>query len=159
MLGTPNTNYSNNRNFQYYKAIQHQLIHWMQIVLNAESYTTYGVFNKIQNILTKEDIQFLNKSLNTNNIENNAKYMLEEMQFQAWCANAIQVFQFFNLNLQKFKSIIQNKNSFKSNILKMNEQIRQLYIFAEICYLASLNNPADDRYWYLIQAIKQNKLK
>jgi hypothetical protein len=29
-------------------------------------------------------------------------------------------------------------------------------MFAQICYIASKNNPADDRYWYLIEAIKEN---
>ena len=32
-----------------------------------------------------------------------------------------------------------------------------MFLFSEICYLASLNNPSDDRYWYLLEALKENK--
>jgi len=32
-----------------------------------------------------------------------------------------------------------------------------MYIFGEVCYLSSLNDNKDDRYWYLIEVLKENK--
>lgn len=148
--------------FEIYKAIQHQLIHWMQVVLNID-FSTYGIFNNFNNSLTIDDKKFLNSCLNYNEnddttyIENSIQYVLNSIEFQAWCANSVENFEYLNLNLQQFETTIKNKNIFKSQFLTTtNQYYRELLMFTQICYLASLNNPSDDRYWYLIECIKQN---
>lgn len=34
--------------------------------------------------------------------------------------------------------------------------IVELLLFAELCYLSSLNDKSDKRFWHLIEAIKEN---
>lgn len=130
----------------------------MQAVLNIDV-STYGIFNNFNTSLTLNDKKILNSCLNYNEnddaiyIENSIQYVLNSIEFQAWCVNSDENFEY--LNLQQFKSIIKNKNIFKSQFLTTtNQYYLELLMFTQIYYLASLNNPSDDRYWYLIEYIK-----
>lgn len=150
-----------NKQFTYYKSIQHELIHWMQVVLNAQSYTTYGKFNDAKININSSKLAKLYKIFwQRNRITNLISYILNGFQFQPWCANIVQNFEYLNLDLIQFKNNIENFELFKDICFKniQNEILIQLYLFVEICYLASLDNPADDRYWYIIQTIKENSL-
>lgn len=154
-------NITNEFKFGYYKAIQHQLIHWMQVILNAQSHMTHGIFNDFKKSLTYEDLNFLYECFPKKQIRNTFDYVLNSIEFQAWCANAVENFEYLNLDLLKFKKLVENQNEFKkyTNNLLLNEFSQyqlELLMFAQICYIASKNNPADDRYWYLIEAIKEN---
>lgn len=142
------------------KAIQHELIHWQQVSLNSETESNYGLFNnKIFN-LTNEQIKWLAKYIK--DIKQTYNYLLNGREFEAWVANTCEEFEKSKLTIKQFKNIIENKLEFEININKAinsyNIGKEEMLIFSEICYLNSLNNNKDDRYWYLIEALKENKL-
>ncbi len=31
-----------------------------------------------------------------------------------------------------------------------------MWMFGRLCYLTSMNDPSDDRWWYLLEALKEN---
>ena len=135
------------------KVIQHQIIHWMQYHLNVQKNTTYGIFDNMRFQLNFQDKIFLLSIVDKDTIFN----MLQGLQFQPWVANVCQTFLKYNLNISWYQNTIKNKNLFKKQFKNaINEDIEQILIFGEICYLTSKNNK-DDRYWYLIQAIKENE--
>lgn len=80
------------------------------------------------------------------------------LEFEAWLANCVENFEISKYSLQEFKSIIENKDLFEKNInrIKRRDNILELFLFAELCYLSSKNNSEDKRYWYLIEVLKEN---
>ena len=38
----------------------------------------------------------------------------------------------------------------------MNMGLLEMLLFSEICYLTSKNESSDDRWWYLLEALKEN---
>jgi len=141
------------------KAIQHELIHWQQVTLNSETNKTYGIFNDKQFNLTNEQSKWLSKY--ADDIKKVYNYLLNGREFEAWVANTCEEFEDSNLTIEQFKDIIENKSKFE---LSINNAINsynigkeEMLIFSEICYLSSLNDNKDDRYWYLIEALKENK--
>lgn len=80
------------------------------------------------------------------------------LEFEAWLANCVENFEISKYSLQEFKSIIENKDLFEKNInrIKRHDNILELFLFTELCYLSSKNNSEDKRYWYLIEVLKEN---
>ena len=80
------------------------------------------------------------------------------LEFEAWLANCVENFEISKYSLQEFKSIIENKDLFEKNInrIKRRDNILELFLFAELCYLSSKNNSEDKHYWYLIEVLKEN---
>lgn len=80
------------------------------------------------------------------------------LEFEAWLANCVENFELSKYSLQKFKSIIENKDLFEENIIQIKhyDNILELFLFAELCYLSSKNNKEDKRYWYLMEVLKEN---
>ena len=145
--------------FDINKRIQHELIHWMQVTLNSETKKNYGIFYPLKFTLTKEDQHWFSDI----SIDYQMLNLIEELQqnsleFEAWLANCVENFEISNYSLQEFKTIIENKNLFESNLnkIKHNDNILELFLFAELCYISSKNNKKDKRYWYLIEALKEN---
>lgn len=80
------------------------------------------------------------------------------LEFEAWLANCVENFEISKYSLQEFKSIIENKDLFEKNInrIKRRDNILELFLFSELCYLSSKNNSEDKRYWYLSEVLKEN---
>lgn len=142
------------------KAIQHELIHWMQVSLNSETNKTYGIFNDVKFNLTNKQLKVLSSitGLDENDFKKEFEYLLNGNEFEAWVANACEDFEILNLSLNEFKKIIESDNNFNMIYLTCKDEVdlQELLLFGRLCYLSSLNNKNDDRYWYLIEAIKEN---
>ena len=140
------------------KIIQHELIHWQQVTLNSETNKTYGIFNNKQFNLTYEQIKEISYILqqDTSDLKDNFEYLLSGKEFEAWVANVVDELKYNNISLEKYKKVIEDPILFFKSILKYNESIKEILLFGKICYLSSLNDNKDDRYWYLIEAIKSN---
>ena len=54
--------------------------------------------------------------------------------------------------------IIEDKQKFTDTIQSIDNNDNKEFIFCEICFLSYKNDNSDKRYWYLIEAIKENKL-
>lgn len=80
------------------------------------------------------------------------------LEFEAWLANCVENFEISKYSLQESKSIIENKDLFEKNInrIKRRDNILELFLFSELCYLSSKNNSEDKRYWYLSEVLKEN---
>lgn len=139
-------------NLTLFKIIQHEIIHWMQFYLNVVNDTTYGIFDN-----KKFDVSFQDKIFLLSIIDKDTVLtMLDGLQFEPWIANVCQTFIKYNLSLNWYQKILQNKELFKKQFkYTQNQDIEEILIFGQICYLTSKNG-IDDRYWYLIQAIKEN---
>ena len=124
----------------------------MQFYLNVANNTTYGIFDN-----KKFDISFQDKIFLLNIIDKDTVLtMLNGLQFEPWIANVCQTFIKYNLSLNQYQKILQNKELFKKQFkYTQNQNIEEILIFGQICYLTSKND-TNDRYWYLIQAIKEN---
>lgn len=151
-------NVKKSSNFLIFKSIQHELIHWMQYVLNTETNKTYGLFNNRSFHLSSVDKKWLITVTNTNH--NMIKYLEQGFEFEPWVANCVENFEHSNYKLDEFQSIIKDKKKFEAEYFKNqhNDDILELLLFSELCYLSSLNNKSDKRFWYLIEAIKENNL-
>ena len=138
------------------KAIQHELIHWMQAYLNYDG-KTYGKFDRKQFNLTDEQVKWLSKYFG--DIEETFNYFYDnENEFEAWTANTCEEFEETNWSIDWFEEVIQDKDKFSDMIIKnsSNKGLIEMLLFSEICYLTSMNDPSDDRWWYLIEALKEN---
>lgn len=138
------------------KAIQHELIHWMQVYLNYSG-KTYGKFNKKSFNLTDVQVKWL--STYFSDVENIFNYFYDnEDEFEAWVANTCEEFKESGWTLNYFEEIIKNKDKLDYILKKnsMNIGLLEMLLFSEICYLTSKNDPSDDRWWYLLEALKEN---
>lgn len=93
--------------------------------------------------------------ISTEEFKNIFEYLLKGVEFEAWVANTCEEFEDSKLTINKFKDIIENFEKFKYVFKVSDNNKQEMYLFGEICYLASLNGN-DDRYWYLIEALKEN---
>ena len=141
-----------------FKGIQHELIHWMQRVLSSETKNSYGHFNDMKFSLTNNDKEWLLSATFAD--ENVIKYLEQGLEFEPWVANCVENFEHSNYNLDEFQTIIKNKHKFEAEYFRNqhNDDKLELLLFAELCYLSSLNNKSDKRFWYLIEAIKENNM-
>ena len=143
--------------FKIRKSIQHELIHWMQVSLNSHTKKTYGIFNNVKFNLTEQQIRKISSLLEITieEFKNLFKYLLNGYEFEAWVANTCEEFEDSELTINEFKDIIENFDKFKY-VFKISDNDKQeMYLFGEICYLSSLRGD-DNRYWYLIEALKEN---
>ena len=145
--------------FKIRKIVQHKLIHWMQFFLNSHSKKTYGLFNNIEFNLTEQQLQKISSLLEINieEFKYTFEYLLNGYEFEAWVANTCEEFEDSELTINEFKDIIENFDKFKNTFEISDNDKQEMYLFGEICYLSYLNNKNDDRYWYLIEALKENK--
>ena len=147
--------------FKIRKSIQHELIHWMQVSLNSNTNKLYGIFNDVKFNLTDEQLKVLSyiTGLEENDFKKEFEYLLSSKEFEAWVANACEDFESLNLSLNNFKNIVESDNKFNMIYLSCKDEkdLQELLLFGRLCYLSSLNNKNDDRYWYLIEALKENK--
>lgn len=141
-----------------FKGIQHELIHWMQRVLSSETKKNYGQFNDMKFSIANNDKKWLLSIAEID--ENIIKYLEQGFEFEPWVANCVENFEHSNYSLDEFQTIIKNKHKFESEYFKnqRNDDKLELLLFSELCYLSSLNNKSDKRFWYLIEAIKENDL-
>ena len=141
------------------KVIQHELIHWQQVSLNSHTNKTYGLFNNKKFNLTNEQFNNISNILNKScdEFKNDFEYVLNGREFEAWVANTCEEFEDSKLTIEQFKDIIENFDKFKNTINVVDNDKQEMFIFGEICYLSSLNDNKDNRYWYLIEALKENK--
>lgn len=109
-------------------------------------------------ILSSVDKKWLITVTNTNH--NMIKYLEQGFEFEPWVANCVENFEHSNYTLEEFQSIIKDKKKFEAEYFKNqhNDDKLELLLFSELCYLSSLNNKSDKRFWYLIEAIKENNL-
>ncbi len=151
-------NVKNSSKFLIFKSIQHELIHWMQYVLNTETKKNYGQFNDMKFSISNDDKEWLLSATFAD--ENMIKYLEQGFEFEPWVANCVENFEHSNYSLDEFQTIIKNKHKFESEYFKnqRNDDKLELLLFSELCYLSSLNNKSDKRFWYLIEAIKENDL-
>lgn len=149
---------NNSNYFKIRKIIQHELIHWMQVSLNSHSKKTYGLFNNVEFNLTETQIQKISSlmEISTEEFKNIFEYLLKGVEFEAWVANTCEEFEDSKITINEFKDIIENFEKFKHAFKVSDNNKQEMYLFGEICYLVSLNGN-DDRYWYLIEALKENK--
>ena len=150
---------NNSNYFKIRKSIQHELIHWMQISLNSHTKKSYGLFNNINFNLSDDHLEEFSKlmKITNNDFKHTFEYLLNGSEFEAWVANTCEEFEDSDLTINEFKDIIENFDKFKY-VFKISDNDKQeMYLFGEICYLSYLNNKNDDRYWYLIEALKENK--
>jgi hypothetical protein len=149
---------NNSNYFKIRKAIQHELIHWMQISLNKHTKKSYGLFNNINFNLSDDYLEEFSKlmKMTNNGFKHTFEYLLNGREFEAWVANTCEEFEDSELTIDEFKDIIENFDKFKY-VFKLSDNDKQeMYLFGEICYLSSLSGD-DNRYWYLIEALKENK--
>lgn len=142
------------------KVVQHELIHWMQVTLNSETHKTFGLFNNKSFNLTSEQIEILSDAikLSETELKQNFEYLLSGREFEAWVANTVEEFENSGLTIDEFNKTIENKNLFKNTVNSVDTDKQEMYIFGEICYFSSLNDKTDDRYWYLLEAMKNNNV-
>ena len=149
-------NVKNTSKFLIFKSIQHELIHWMQYVLNTETKKTYGKFNDKPFYINNTDKKWLITITNINH--KMIKYLEQGFEFEPWVANCVENFEHSSYTLEEFQTIIKNKHKFETEYLKNQnvENVCELLLFTELCYLSSLNNKSDKRFWYIIETIKEN---
>jgi len=140
------------------KIIQHELIYWQQVTLNSETNKTYRIFNDKKFNLTNDQIKELTYILQQDkgDLKENFEYLLSGKEFEALVANVVDELTYNNISLNKYQKVIEDPILFFKSMLKYNESIKEILLFSKICYLSSLNDNKDDRYWYLIEAIKSN---
>lgn len=150
---------NNSNYFKIRKAIQHELIHWMQISLNSNTKKSYGMFNNIHFNLSNDQLESFSKLMDISNVEFEQifEYLLKGSEFEAWVANTCEELEDSNLTLTEYKDIIENFEWFKQMFETSNDNKKEMFLFGEICYLSYLNDKNDDRYWYLIEALKENQ--
>lgn len=90
-------------------------------------------------------------------LKQNFEYVLCGKEFEAWVANTVEEFENSGLTTDEFKNIIENKKLFKNIFNSVDTDKQEMFLFGEICYFSSLNDKTDDRYWYLLEAMKNNE--
>lgn len=127
--------------------------------LNSHSKKTYELSNNIEFNLTEQQLQKISSLLEINikEFKHTFEYLLNGYEFEAWVANTCEEFEDSELTINEFKDIIENFDKFKNTFEISDNDKQEMYLFSEICYLSYLNNKNDDRYWYLIEALKENK--
>ena len=143
------------------KSIQHELIHQMQVGLNIsfdDINTTHGIFQNIKFNLTDNQLKDMCKTLgmSENEFKTTFEYLLDGMQFEAWVANTCEQFIKSGITIEQFKFIIQDFEKFKNMFNNSSDDMQEMFLFGEICYLSYLNDKNDDRYYYLIEAMKNH---
>lgn len=139
------------------KQIQHELIHWMQVTLNSETEKTYGLFDNKPFCFLKEDKKWLENVLPNIQLNNKLTYLEQGVEFEPWIANCVEEFEKQKYELSSFIEIIKNKQKFKDELkLTSDTEKQELLLFAELCYLSFKYDKNDGRFYYLIEAIKEN---
>ena len=141
---------------QLNKNIQHQLIHWMQDSLNRGVKKQRGIFDDKPFILTNQQQKIINLLMSADFIN----YIASGVEFDPWVANTVEEFYQTSMTIEEFENQLKDFNKMVEHIeLSVKRPgIREMWQFAWLCYLSSENDPTDKRYWYLIEAIKQNKI-
>ena len=94
--------------------------------------------------------------MSENEFKTTFEYLLDGMQFEAWVANTCEQFIKSGITIEQFKVIIQDFEKFKNMFNNSSDDMQEMFLFGEICYLSYLNDKNDDRYYYLIEAMKNH---
>lgn len=126
--------------------------------LNSNTKKSYGMFNNIHFNLSNDQLESFSKLMNISNVEFEQifEYLLKGSEFEVWVANTCEEFEDSDLTLTEYKDIIENFEWFKQMFETSDDNKKEMFLFGEICYLSYLNDKNDDRYWYLIEALKEN---
>lgn len=144
--------------FKLRKIIQHELIHWMQVSLNSHTHKKHGIFNDKKFNLTDSQISEIASIMKKTKEEFKKlfEYLLNGMEFEAWTANACEEFENAGLSISDFKNIIENDKIFINMFNESGNDEQEMWLFGRLCYLTSMNDSSDDRWWYLLEALKEN---
>ena len=122
-------------------------------MLSSETKKNYGQFNDMKFSIANNDKKWLLSIAEID--ENIIKYLEQGFEFEPWVANCVENFEHSNYSLDEFQTIIKNKHKFESEYFKnqRNDDKLELLLFSELCYLSSLNNKSDKRFWYNFKLI------
>ena len=81
---------------------------------------------------------------------------MKAREFEAWTANLCEVACMENISPESLRETVESRAKFEAVFRRANSDLKEVLLFAQFCRLSSKNDPSDDRWWYLLEALKES---